>query len=158
MYDLIFKCFFIVFDFSTARAPYNFLFCYCTLDQDHTKQSVFVEQEEMEIGPHIPENLVPYSNRNQPLSPVYSNHLIPEPVLHLQQLQQQSTQPPVVSITPATPGTPSISSPGIPATPTTAVKVVRPTQLSLRPAVPLHADSSTVFGDVNANRLPASPG
>lgn len=147
--------FFIVFYFSTARALYNSLFCYCTLDQDHTKQSVFVEQEEMEIGPHIPANLVPYSNQNQPLSPVYSNHLIPEPVLHL---QQQKNQTPIVSITPATPGTPGIPSPGISATPTIAVKVVRPTQLSLRPAVPLHADSSTVFGDVNANRLPASPG
>lgn len=116
------------------------------LDEDHNKQSVFVEQEEMDIGPHVLENIVPSVVMLPPanLIPVPVSVAVAESV----RMQQQQQQNPVVSVTPATP------------------PVVRPNQLTITspvrpaPALAPTTDNTSVhaFGDVSANRLSASPG
>lgn len=119
------------------------------LDQDHNKQSsVFVEQEDMDIGPQTTESIVPTTL----LLPAPKASLIPEPVVRMNTATTTTSQTAhvVVSVTPATP-------------PTTVAKpaVIRPNQLNItspmRPATSLVHTADT-FGDVSASRRSASPG
>lgn len=112
---------------------FPFFFYFCTVDQDHKKKSVLVEQEEMDIG-----------SPNESIVPNSPNSL---PPLFIPDIRMQ--QNPVVSVTPASPST------------TAKTMVIRPNKLNIqcpvRPANNLQTDYD-MFSDVTATRLSASPG